>query len=107
MVIQFTVTIQIKIVNHLSEILRLKFSITILSLKMSELARPNETIAVSIKAFESCIWFKIPHCSQYLPKLLYLNLLLCIVNQDLLHLQFGFVTKHLYHLVIFFYPLMS
>ncbi len=85
MIIELAITIQVEIVDHLSEVLGLQFSVTILSLELGQLGGPNQTITGSIDSSEGCVWLEVAHRGQDLSQLFDGYLLLRIVDQYFLN----------------------
>lgn len=75
MIIQLLVIVQIKVLNHLCEIVRLQFPEAILACKHTKLIFVQHALIKSIKPLKSCIRLKFSQTTQNLPELLYLYLL--------------------------------
>ena len=86
-VIQLSIAIQIKVVNHLPKVFRLQFSVPIFSLELGQFIGTYQAIAGAIDSSESSIWLKVSHRCKYLPELLDLDLLIRIVHQYLFDFQ--------------------
>ena len=62
MVVKHFITIKIKISNHLLEIARLKFAISVLTLELSEGLRIDEASAMTVDSPEGTIGLEVFHC---------------------------------------------
>ena len=93
-IVQQFIPIQVEIFEELLEVGGLQFSVAVLALELGELSSIDVPCIVPVNSLEGSVGFEVAHGSQNLAQSFNGNLLLCVIDQDLLHFQFTFVSKH-------------
>lgn len=81
-IVQFFVLVQVEILNHRAEVVRLQLSEAVLPLELAQGKLVDQATVLPVNPFEGCVWLKLPHLAKQLSEFLYLNLLLRRVDED-------------------------